>query len=155
MPGHEIAREACDDQCIPESPPSRCIQGLLASVDQEDLSEDPYDDEVFCPLRNSERARQNEPGESRDENYDGPEEESSSGFREARGKTFHLYIYGSYSNIDRGIPGCRTNEAVTRNRSLGTTMRNSISYLFGISLKADVLLFCGTSSAGPSGFFDH
>lgn len=62
-------------------------------MDEKNLSKDPYNEEVFRPLRNAEGTRQPEPGESHDENHDGSEEESSSSFREARADTFHLLAY--------------------------------------------------------------
>ena len=93
MPGHQITREPRDDQRIPEPPPSGCIQRLLSSVNQKNLSEDPYNDEVFCPFRNPEGAHQHDPDEGRDENQNASKQESSSRFREARADAFHPLAY--------------------------------------------------------------
>lgn len=38
MPGHEVASKPCNNQCIPEPPSSCGVEGLLSSVNQEDLS---------------------------------------------------------------------------------------------------------------------
>src|SRR6185437_11859975 len=93
MPGHEIACKPRDDERIPESPPSRCVQRLLSPMDKKDLSENPCNDEVFGPLRDPDRAHQHDPREGRDENQNAPKQESPSRFRKARADAFHPLAY--------------------------------------------------------------